>query len=341
MALARVSLAWLAVVALVVGLLMLVPGPAVAASKVQAVLHGYDCGDPLIVEALSARGTALGTRTLVNGKRDIAFRAHAVSPDNTRFVFSAYNCVSEAQALYLQSLTSRPVAQQVLPVPQDWWLLDATWDPVRAGPAVLIRDPNYNYFLQVLTGGVWTMVWSGSRASVGGYFLAGIEGQNGREYMLYGDDVSNWQIWRVTPDGRLNKELDGPGEISNVDPSPFADVNAIVGRNGSWVCDRFATGPIAQALTEGECATIPQGAAFGAVFTEATGNSSYWLNVAAAGGPGFMVRVTCVGAGIFSCGNPTVTDRRQSPLRYPSDSMAHAEFTSLKAMNRLRASTIR
>lgn len=314
--------------------------PAGAAAYVEAVLYGSGCGDPLEVMAISGQGTQLGKRTLVHGKRDIAFEPHATSPDNKRFIFSTYNCETDAHALYTQPVTTRPTARQILSLPTGWWLLDATWDVARNAPAVLYRDRDYNYYLQVLTGGAWTTLWTASRASIGGYFLDGIEGQTGREYLLFGDDFDKWQIWRVTATGRAIPYLSGPGDLSSVESNKFGSVNAIVGRDGSWVCDWNASGTIGDALTQGKCATIPGGAGYGAIFTEASASSTYWLHISPSFGTNFMVNVKCVGATFLSCGTPTVGARRNSPLGATSSNMANIEFPNVKYMNRLGASTI-
>lgn len=312
---------------------------AEAASYVDAVLYGSGCGKPLEVMAISKQGTQLGKRTLVNGKRDVAFEAHGTSSDNKRFIFSTYNCTTKAHALYMQSVTPRPTARQILTLPPGWWLLDAAWDVVRNAPAVLFRDPDFNYSLQVLTGSTWTTLWTGSDTTVGAY-LSGIEGQTGREYLVYGDNLGKWQVWRLSSTGRLSPKLNGPGDLNSVESSKFGSLDAIVGRDGSWVCDWSASGTIGDALTQGKCATIPGGAGYGALFTDATGDSAHWLHISPPFGSNFMVKVTCVGATFLSCGTPTIGPRKTSPLGVTSSNMANIEFPNVKAMNRLGASTI-
>lgn len=336
----RTTTLWLASLMVAAGSMTFAAVPASASSDVQVVLHGSGCGDPLEAAALSEQGKLLSSRTLVRGKQDIAMEAHASSPDGKRFIFSTYNCKTKTHALYTQPLSARPAARQLLTLPTDWWLLDATWDIARGAPAVLYRDPNYTYFLQVLVGGTWTTLWTASRESIGGYFLDGIEGQTGREYLLFGDDFNKWQIWRVSGEGRVWPELSGPGEISNVQGNSFGAVNAITGRDGSWVCDGFAEGTIADAISQGKCVTIPGGAASGGVFTSADKIYTYWLNVAAFAASDFMVKVTCVGGSFLSCGTPVVSNRQASPLRNTSVNMTSLELPTLKAFSRLGASTI-
>lgn len=315
--------------------------PAAADSYVEGVLYGGGCGDPLEAMVISGQGTQLANRTLVRGKKGVALEPHATSPDNKRFIFSSYNCATETHALYTQPVTTRPTARQILTLPAGWWLLDATWDVARSAPAVLYRDPDFNYYLQVLVAGTWTTLWTGSDTSIGGFYLSGIEGQTGREYLIFGDNFSRWQIWRLSAAGRIIPELNGPGDISSVQSNKYGSVNAIVGRDGGWVCDWNAWGPIGDALTQGKCVTIPGGAGYGSIFTEAAEDSTYWLHVSPSFGSNFMVKVTCVGATFLSCGTPLVRDRRTSPLGSTSSSMSNVEFPNVRYVSRLGASTIR
>lgn len=331
---------WLAAVAMAAGSITWVTSPAAAAGDVQVVVHGDGCGDPLVADALSEQGKLLSSRPIVRGKRDIAMEAYATDPDGKRLIFSTYNCTTKAHALYTQPLAAKPTATQLLSLPVGSWLLDATWDVARRAPAVLYRDANFTYYLQVFSAGSWVTLWTGTRASMGGYFLEGIEGQSGREYLLFGDNFNDWQIWRVSGEGRVWSEMTGPGELTNVEGDAFGAVNAITGRDGSWICDGFAKGKISDAITQGKCVTIPGGAAYGAVFTDADNVYSWWVNMTGAIAPDFMIKVTCVGGSFLSCGTPAVSTRRPSPLTGTSVNMASVELPSLKLFSRIGASTV-
>lgn len=314
--------------------------PASAVPTLEGVLYGGGCGNPLNVRVLSEQGKVVASRTLVRAKRNLALEPHAESNDSKRFIFSTFDCVTKVHSLYVQPLTSKPTARQVLTLPMDWSILDATWDIARDAPAVLVRDPDFNYFIQLLQGSTWETLWTGSVTDTGGIYLDGIDSRTGREFIVWGDNSSSWQTWRLRSWGSLSRELSGPGSMTDVSRMSGSSVSAFMGRDGSWVCDWSATGTITDAIAQGKCATIAGGAAYGGVFTDAPGSFTYWLHLSPPVGSNFMVKVTCVGANFYSCGTPEVSDRRASPLGITSSAMANVYFNSVKQVTKLGASSI-
>lgn len=326
---------------MVVGSLVFVAAPPAGAfPTLQGVLYGGGCGSPLNVKVLSEQGAALATRTLVRTNRNMTLEPHGVSNDSKRFLFSTFDCVTKVHSLYVQPLTPKPTPRQILTLPTGWSIRDATWDIARDAPTVLVQDAAFNYSIQVLQGSTWTPLWTGNSTDTGGIYLDGIDSRTGREFIVWGDNSTSWQTWRLRSYGSLSRELSGPGSMTDVSRMSGSDVSALVGRDGSWVCDWSAQGAIADAIAQGKCATIPGGAAYGGVFTDAPGSYTYWLHLAPAFGSNFMVKVTCVGATAYSCGTPRVSDRRTSSLGVTSSGMANAYFNNLKQVNKLGASTL-
>ena len=293
--------------------------PAGAAQQpLQAVIHGAGCGDPIKISALDRKGKVTSERVLVQGKPGFQLSAKAVSTDDTQFMFTSYDCNNKNHTLYRQYFGRRPVAQPLMALPLGWWMEGVTWDIARGTPAVLIRDPNFNYQLQALLPAGWTTLWSGDRASFGGKSPDDLESRSGYEYLIVGDDLGDsWSMWRLSTSGTfsgfLSEMLAGPGEINGI-ADGFSDrVNVYVGPDGTWICDWSASGTIQEALTQGKCATVPGGAAYYGVTILGEG-SKEWLVLSHLLGPSSQTQFECVGQNFLSCGSPVIGKRENAQL---------------------------
>ena len=152
---------------------------------------------------------------------------------------------------------SRPVARELLRLPTGWWLLDASWDPARGAPVVLIRDPDFNYQINLLSGGQWVTLWSGNTSSTGGFYLDGIDSRSGREVVVWGTGGTSWKTWRLSGSGYMSSDLSGPGRLNDIGDW-FGNVNGLAGSVGSWVCDSGARGSISEAVAQRKCAVVPR-----------------------------------------------------------------------------------
>ena len=294
-------------------------GSAMASTQpYQAVIHGSGCGDPIKISALDQKGQVTSQRTLVRGKPGFQLSAKAVSTDDTQLLFTSYDCTNKNHTLYRQYFGRRPVAQPLMTLPVGWWMEGVAWDIARGTPAVLIRDPDFNYQLQALLGGGWTTLWAGNRASFGGKFPDDLESRSGYEYLIVGDDLGGaWSMWRLSTSGSfsgfLSESLTGPGEINSI-ADGFSDrVNAYVGPDGTWICDWSASGTIQEAITQGKCATVPGGAGYYGV-TILGEQDKEWLVLNHLLGPSSQTEFECIGKNFLSCGSPVVGKRETSRL---------------------------
>lgn len=318
--------------------------PVSASSITTGVIYGSGCGDSLQVSAIARDGSELAKRTLVKARQRVAFQPRGVGNKDKKFLFSSYHCDTGKSALYLQTVSERPKATRILSVPSDMRLLDATWDISRDRPVVLLADEDYNYWIQIRTGKGWKTLWSASRASMGGYFLDGIISETGREFIIWGDYLSDWKTWRLRSDSRLVEELSGPGRLYDISASILGAAAAYTGSEASWVCDGYTWGTIESALGTGECARIPIDGTFGRIvygsaFTFAEKNDTYWLHLASLDA-NYMVKVTCPQGSLFSCEKPRVSDKRPTPLIEASGTMYTIYFNNLKAMKKLRPTRV-
>lgn len=285
---------------------------------IQAVLHGYGCGDPITISAVDRTGRVTDDRVIVRGKPGFQLIPKIVSTDQKQFLFMSFDCENNTHTLYRQYLGRKPTAEPLMVLPNEWWMVGVTWDIARAAPAVLIRDPNFNYQLQVLNPTGWSTLWSGSRSDFDGKFPSGIESRSGYEYLIVGDNLrDSWSMWSITTSGRysgfLSESLTGPGEILEI-ADGFSDrTNTYVGPDGTWICDWSARGTIQDAIAQGKCATVPGGAGYRGVSILGEGNRE-WLVLTHLLGPSSQTQYECLGESFLSCGTPKIGERQASAL---------------------------
>lgn len=276
----------------------------------QSLVYGtYGCKNQIEIKAIGYNGEDLGTRTLVRSTRNVQLIPYDVSSKPNVMLFGAYDCDTSTFSLFSQPISENPSLTYLANLGPEWWLVNATWDIARDFPVVLLRDKNYNYSIQALTGGSWQVLWSASRNSLGGFYLGGITSRTGSEFLMWGDNLaSTWKVWRVGSSGSTAEQLTGPGSLQAIASTVLQGANAYIGPQGTWVCDSSATGSVTNAIGQRLCTSVPGGQASAGAFTFANSSAnSYWLYLAPAplNSP-VRILIECFGGSLFSCGSPVV-----------------------------------
>jgi hypothetical protein len=284
----------------------------------QSIVYGtYGCKNQIEIRAIGYNGEDLGTRTLVRSTRNVQLIPYDVSSKPNVMLFGAYDCDTSTFSLFSQPISDNPSLTYLANLGPEWWLVNATWDIARNFPVVLLRDKNFNYSIQALTGGTWQILWSGNRNSLGGFYLGGITSRTGNEFLMWGDNLSStWKVWRVGSSGSVSEQLTGPGSLQAIASTVLQGANAYIGPQGTWVCDWSATGSVSSAIGQRLCASVPGGQAYAGAFTFANSSAdSYWLYLSPAplNSP-VRILVECFGGSIFSCGSPVIKRSEASGL---------------------------
>ena len=294
----------------------LFPVPAAQAvdRPLQAVLSGGDCGDPIEISAVSRTGEVLDRRTVVRAKPGVRLEVQAVSPEGNQFLFTTHNCTSDDYALYRQYIGLRPKADLLRSMPAGWPIVAATWDSERDAPAVLFRDPDFNFQLDVLYPNGWAPIWFKFSTEIGMY-PSDIQDRGGGEFIMVGlDRAFRWAAWRVGTTGRTgpytSKFLESEERIRSLAATSQLGAIGYIG-DRAWICDWSAAGTMAEAVASGDCVEAQQGAQAGVI---GLAESGYWLYLSYGMNGGQLFPFEC-DRGFFSCPNPTVEEGDYTSLR--------------------------
>jgi len=287
-----------------------VPSATATDRPLQAVLNGGKCGDPIEISAVSRTGEVLDRRTVVRAKPGVKLEVQAASREGNQFLFTTYDCTTETYALYRQYIGLRPKADLLRALPSDWRIVAATWDSERDAPAVLYRDPDFNYQLDVLYPSGWAPIWFEPTTEYGIY-PRDIQDRGGGEFVMVGfDTIGTWSAWRLYTSERsgpyTSKFLEGEGRIRSLAATKQLGAIGYIGERGKWICDGWsAEGTIEEAVARGDCAEAGSGGAQVGVI--GIGESDSWLNVAVGMTGGRLYPFEC-SRGFLSCPSPTVEE---------------------------------
>lgn len=291
------------------------PTPSINSS--QGILYTtFGCRNQIRIRAIDNLGKSVGERVVVQSTQNVQLIVYGISPDDSEIIFGSYDCDTHTRSLYRQALVSNPVASRILLMPSNWDIIGATWDIARNVPVVLLRDSNWNYTVQVLSGGNWKSLGYFSRADFGNYYPMGIQSRTGYEFLLWSNSLSNWSTWRMSRNGDLTQMMFGSGNVDFVTSTPLMQMDAFLGSNGSWICNGSSVGWISGLVSQKKCSFEPDIKARYGAFSYSDQSNSFWLHLSPSNFEApYMKRIDCLGSSLFDCGTPISRETKKSDLQ--------------------------
>jgi hypothetical protein len=282
------------------------------ANTTQGIIYGtYGCKNQIQMGALSYAGQVVSTKVLVQSTQNVQLIPYGLSPSN-ELLFSSYNCDSRTYSVYRQQLGANPTLRLVMSLPSTWGIIGGTWDVARNAPAVLLRDPNFAYSIQVHNGSGWSVAASFPRNSFGTYYPTGLQSLSGFEYRIWGSSTSAWKVWRLGSAGYLSEILNGAGYLNSVSSAPLERSLALLSSSGTWICEGYANGSISILIGQGKCSSATNATARYAAFTYANSDAaSFWLHLIPSGISGTSrLKVICRLSSLLNCEGPSIQERQ-------------------------------